>query len=88
MLFADATGLPVKATFTDGGQPISFSLFEEPVLEVKFFVKNVSSSISRSGLRDFSSFLSIKFVYEPILIKISMNTIMNTNKGRSRSHIR
>ena len=34
MLFADATGLPVKATFTDGGQPISFSLFEEPVLEV------------------------------------------------------
>lgn len=36
MLFADATGLPVKATFTDGGQPITFSLFEEPVLEVTY----------------------------------------------------
>lgn len=39
MIFADATGLPVKAAFTDGGQPITFSLFEEPVLEVNIYFK-------------------------------------------------
>ena len=32
--FAEATVLPVKATFSTGGKPITFSIRQEPVIEV------------------------------------------------------
>eukprot|EP00088_Acartia_fossae_P037228 TRINITY_DN3839_c0_g1_i2.p1 TRINITY_DN3839_c0_g1~~TRINITY_DN3839_c0_g1_i2.p1 ORF type:complete len:460 (+),score=71.66 TRINITY_DN3839_c0_g1_i2:38-1417(+) len=36
MLFGEAVGLSVKANFSEGGQPITFTLAEEPVLEVTY----------------------------------------------------
>ena len=35
--FAEATVLPVKATFSTGGKPITFSIRQEPVIEVYLF---------------------------------------------------
>jgi len=34
--FAEATVLPVKATFSTGGKPITFSIRQEPVIEVSY----------------------------------------------------
>ncbi|XP_023329229.1 cell cycle checkpoint control protein RAD9A isoform X2 [Eurytemora carolleeae] len=34
--FAEATALPVKATFSQGGHPITFSVRQDPVLEVSY----------------------------------------------------
>jgi len=36
LLFADTTGFPVRASFTEGGFPITFSISEEPLIEVTY----------------------------------------------------